>query len=149
MVAGACRPFTIHQYTNHPLSIFTPTAGLDFSASRPSGQFEAMSNNRSLCFTIPVLSDDLVEDDESFLVSLRLRTNLSPGLRDGLVVDDRQLRVTIIDSSMFDLSLYTGVPVPNYEILCTFENLTVATNYDAWTTYIMFSSHSEETVGNG
>ena len=65
-----------------------------------------MSNNRSLCFNIPVFSDDLVEADESFLVSLRLKTNLSPGLRNGLVVDDRQLRVTIVDSSTFDLTNY-------------------------------------------
>ena len=75
--------------------------GVDFSNSRLIGQFDAMSPDLDKCFNVRVFSDSLVEGEESFTVTLHLRTNLSPSLADRIIVDPNQMTVTIIDTSMW------------------------------------------------
>ena len=81
-------------------SNISPLGGLDFSQSMMTGQFEAFSNDNQLCFGIVVFADGLIEGEESFDVSLHLKTNLPPSLTGRLIVDEQHLRVTIIDTSM-------------------------------------------------
>jgi hypothetical protein len=64
------------------------------------GQFDALSRDLDKCFNINVLSDSLVEREESFTVSLHLITNLSPSLADRITVNQNQMTVNIIDTSM-------------------------------------------------
>ena len=83
------------------LSLFiSHLGGVDFTSSRLVGQFDAMTADIDKCFNVHVLSDSLVEGEESFTVTLHLLTNLSPSLADRIIIDENQMKVTIIDTSM-------------------------------------------------
>ena len=58
-----------------------------------------MSDVLVRCVNIPVLMDDLIEEAESFNVSLHLRTNLPPSLAEKLIINGKQVRVAITDTS--------------------------------------------------
>ena len=73
--------------------------GVDFTGSHVVGQFDALSPDLHKCFNVHVLSDSLVEGEESFTVTLHLLTNLSPSLADRIIIDENQMKVTIIDTS--------------------------------------------------
>ena len=63
------------------------------------GQFDALSPDLDKCFDVNVLSDSLVEGEESFTVSLHLVTNLPPSLADRIIINENQIKVNIIDTS--------------------------------------------------
>ena len=64
-----------------------------------AGHFHALSPDLDKCFNVHVLSDSLVEGEESFTVTLHLLTNLSPSLADRIIIDENQMMITIIDTS--------------------------------------------------
>ena len=80
-------------------SLSWPTGGVDFIGSHVIGQFEARSPDLDKCFNVNVLSDTLVEGVESFTVSLHLLTNLPPSLADRIIINEHQMKVSIIDTS--------------------------------------------------
>ena len=82
----------------------SPAGGIDFIGSHVVGQFDALSPDLDKCFPVNVLSDSLVEGEESFTVSLHLLTNLPPSLADRISVNENQMKVNIIDTSMLKIS---------------------------------------------
>ena len=79
---------------------FSSIGGIDFIGSRVVDQFDALSRDLDKCFNVNVLGDSLVEGEESFTVSLHLLTNLSPSLADRITINQNQMKVNIIDTSM-------------------------------------------------
>ena len=84
----------------HNIIPFASIDGIDFIGSRVVDQFNALSRDLDKCFNINVLGDSLVEGEESFTVSLHLLTNLSPSLADRITINQNQMKVNIIDTSM-------------------------------------------------
>ena len=83
----------------------SPAGGVDFIGSHVVGQFDALSPGLDKCFHVDVLSDSLVEGEESFTVTLHLLTNLPPSLADRINVDENQMKVNIIDTSMLKITV--------------------------------------------
>ena len=81
-------------------SLSWPAGGVDFIGSHVIDQFEAQSPDLDKCFNVNVRSDSLVEGVESFTVSLHLLTNLPPSLADRIIINEHQMKVNIIDTSM-------------------------------------------------
>ena len=88
---------------NCTLPSLSPAGDVDFIGSRVVGQFDALSPDLDKCFDVLVLSDSLVEGEESFTVTLHLLTNLPPSLADRINVDENQMKVNIIDTSMLKI----------------------------------------------
>ena len=87
-------------------SLSWPAGGVDFIGSHVIGQFEARSPDLDKCFNVNVLSDSLVEGVESFTVSLHLLTNLPPSLADRIIINEHQMKVNIIDTSMLKETIH-------------------------------------------
>ena len=69
----------------------SPAGDIDFIGSHVVGQFDVLSPDLDKCFNVNVLSDSLVEGEESFTVSLHLLTNyLPPSLADRINVNENQ-----------------------------------------------------------
>ena len=94
----------MHVHTEPHVS-FSSIGGIDFIGSRVVGQFDALSRDLDKCFNVNVLGDSLVEGEESFTVSLHLLTNLSPSLADRITINQNQMKVNIIDTSMYKTKL--------------------------------------------
>ena len=94
----------MHMYTEPHVSS-SSIGGVDFIGSRVVGQFDALSRDLDKCFNVNVLGDSLVEGVESFTVSLHLLTNLSPSLADRITINQNQMKVNIIDTSMYKTKL--------------------------------------------
>ena len=92
----------LHIALSLPLS---PAADVDFIGSLVVGQFDALSPDLDKCFSVNMLSDSLVEEEESFTVSLHLLTNLFPSLANRININENQIKVNIIDTSMLNITV--------------------------------------------
>ena len=72
--------------------------GIDLlTNSHVVGNFDALFPDLDKCFSVHVLSD--FEREESFTTTLHLLTNLPHSLADRIIIDENQMKVTIIDTS--------------------------------------------------
>ena len=78
--------------------------GLDYTGVTITEEFAAFSQTHERCLPVPILQDSLVEDSETFLVSLAVDSY--PELQnERLQVRSTKTQVTIKDSSKYYCSL--------------------------------------------
>lgn len=72
--------------------IFSFLAGVDFSASRHAVQFPpSPTNNQTVCFSFSILNDDVVEENETFLIQLTASESY-------IDINDNETTVIILDT---------------------------------------------------